>query len=214
MIKTLRQFPIIFVSLLYTSQTLAVNYNYTTLIFKDYPDLKPLIRNAVKESRRFKYPKDGEKAISPLKKSLKMVLSRPDDDNLVSKLNTELVSDLENMGVFNDVIDDMLKEAKDEVYNKALNPKVRATALIMMNNLLLMIRPLSLDNTALAKSICKLADEDMKIPKEIVKNSELTTMLKEPSPTNLAKKIMKWYAEQKQKDVQANKKGCPFSKRA
>ena len=83
-----------------------------------------------------------------------------------------------------------------------------------MNNLLLMIRPLSLENTKLAKSICKLADQEMKIPKEILKNTELTTMVKEPSPTNLAKKIMQWYAQQKNKDVQAKKKGCPFSKRA
>jgi len=199
---------------MYTSQTLAVNYNYTTLIFKDYPDLKPLVRNAVRESRRFKYPRDGEKAIMPLKKSLKMVLSRPDADNLVSKLSTELISDLENMGVFEDTVDDLMNEGQEEVYNKALNPKVRVTSLIMMNNLMLLIRPLTLENAKLAKTVCKLADKEMKIPKAVLKNTELTTMLKEPSPTNLAKKVMLWYAKQKNKDVKANQKGCPYSKRA
>ena len=212
--KILRQFPILFVSLLYTTSTLAVNYNYTTLIFKDYPDLKPLVRNALKESRRFKYPKDGDRAISPLKKSFKMILSRPDDDNLVSKLSGDLIGDLENMGVFSQVVDDLMKEGREDVYDKSLNPKVRATSLIMMNNLLLLLRPLTLENIKLAKTVCSLADKDIKIPKEILKNTELTTMLKEPSPTNLAKKIMQWYAKQKQKEVQANKKGCPFSKRA
>jgi hypothetical protein len=205
---------ILFVSLLYTSQTLAVNYNYTTLIFKDYPDLKPLVKNAVRESRRFKYPRDGERAVDPLKKSLKMILSRPDDDNLVSKLSSELISDLENMGVFEVVVADLIKEGKEEVYNKALNPKVRATSLIMMNNLLLMVRPLALENVELAKSVCKLADDEIKIPKEVLKNTELTTMLKEPSPTILAKKIMEWYAKQKNKDVKAGNKGCPYSKKA
>lgn len=199
---------------MYTSQTLAVNYNYTTLIFKDYPDLKPLVKNAVRESRRFKYPRDGERAVDPLKKSLKMILSRPDDDNLVSKLSSELISDLENMGVFEVVVADLIKEGKEEVYNKALNPKVRATSLIMMNNLLLMVRPLALENVELAKSVCKLADDEIKIPKEVLKNTELTTMLKEPSPTILAKKIMEWYAKQKNKDVKAGNKGCPYSKKA
>jgi len=212
--KLFIQFPILFVSLLYTSQTLAVNYNYTTLIFKDYPDLKPLVRNAVRESRRFKYPRDGEKAVTPLKKSLKMVLSRPDDDNLVSKLSSELISDMENMGVFEEVISDLITEGKESVYSKALNPKVRATSLIMMNNLLMLVRPLTLDNVKLAKSVCKLADDEIKIPKEVLKNTELTTMLKEPSPTNLAKKIMNWYAEQKNKNVRAGHKGCPYTKKA
>jgi len=212
--KLFIQSSVIFVSLLYTSQTLAVNYNYTTLIFKDYPDLKPLVKNAVRESRRFKYPRDGEKAITPLKISLKMVLSRPDDDNLVSKLNTELISDLENMGVFENVVEDLIKEGRQEINNKALNPKVRATSLIMMNNLLLMVRPLTLENAELARSVCKLADQKIKIPKEVLKNTELTTMLKEPSPTNLAKKIMDWYAKQKNKKVKAGNKGCPYSKKA
>ncbi|MGH1468866.1 MAG: hypothetical protein ACRBBP_08310 [Bdellovibrionales bacterium] len=212
--KIIRQFPIIFVSLLYTTSTLAVSYNYTTLIFKDYPDLKPLVSNALRESRRFKYPQDGNKAVFPLKKSLKMILSRPDSDNLVVKLSPELVQDLESMGVLTNVIDDLIAEGQEEVMNKALHPKVRATSLIMLNNLLLLIRPRTLDEIPLATSVCTLADKDLKIPKEVLKNTELTTMLKEGSPTNLAKKIMLWYAKQKNKEVQTSKKGCPFSKRA
>ncbi len=212
--KIFRQFPIIFVSLLYTTSTLAVSYNYTTLIFKDYPDLKPLVSNALRESRRFKYPQDGDKAISPLKKSLKMILSRPDSDNLVSKLSPELIQDLESMDVFTNIVQDLISEGQEEVMNEALNPKVRATSLIMLNNLLLLIRPRTLDEIPLAESVCKLADKDLKIPKDILKNTELTTMLKEGSPTNLAKKIMLWYAKQKNKEVQSSKKGCPFSKKA
>jgi hypothetical protein len=212
--KLFKQSAILFVSFLYAHSTLAVNYNYTTLIFKDYPDLKPLVKNALKESRRFKYPKDGDKPIAPLRKSLKMILSRPDDDNLISKLSGDLIGDLEGMGVFSRVIDELVHEGEEDVYNKALSPKVRATSLVMMNNLLLLIRPLSLEDTRLATTVCKLADKDMKIPKDILKTTELTTMLKEPSPTNLAKKVMQWYAKKKQKNVQSKKKGCPFSKRA
>lgn len=211
--KILSHFIIIVVSILYTSSTLAVSYSYTTLIFMDYPDLKPLVGNALRESRRFKYPQDGERPVAPLKKSLKMILSRPDSDNLISKLSPDLISDLESMGVFKNVVQDLITEGKEEVFNKALNPKIRTTSLIMLNNILLLIRPLTLDDIELARTVCKLADEDLKIPKEILQNTELTTMLKEPSPTNLAKKIMLWYAKQKNKEVQSSNKGCPFSKR-
>lgn len=204
----------VFVSFLYATSTLAVSYNYTTLIFKDYPDLKPLVSNALRESRKFKYPRDGARATEPLKKSFKMILSRPDSDDLVSKLSPELIRDMDSMGVFHSTVEELLNEGHEEVFNKSLSPKVRATALIMLNNLLLLVRPLALDEITLAKSVCKFADKDITIPKEILKNTELTTMLKEPSPTNLAKKIMLWYAKQKNKEVQSSKKGCPFSSKA
>ncbi len=212
--KTSKLLAIIAASLLYTSSTFAVAYNYTTLIFKDYPDLKPLVNNALRESRRFKYPQDGIKPISPLKISLKMILSRPDSDDLVSKLSPDLIGDLESMGVFETVVEELINEGRDEVFNKALSPKVRTTSLIMLNNLLLLIRPLTIDNIKLAGSVCKFADTNIKIPQEILQNSKLTTMLKGSSPTNLAKKIMLWYAKQKNRAVQSSKKGCPFSKRA
>ncbi len=211
--KIIRLFLITFVLILHTTSTLAINYNYTTLIFKDYPDLKPLVSNALNESRRFKYPQDGLKATSPLKKSLRMVLSRPDGDNLISKLSPEIIKDLESMGVFHTTVDELISEGKEDIFNKALSPKVRTTSLIMVNNLLSLIRPRTLTSLPLAKSVCKLADENLKIPQEILHATQLTTMLTEASPTSLAKKIMLWYAKQKNKNIQSLKKGCPFSKR-
>ncbi len=211
--KIIRQFLIVFLLFLYSTSTLAVSYNYTTLIFKDYPDLKPLVNNALSESRRFRYPQDGLRAVSPLKKSLRMLLSRPDGDNLISKLSSELIRDLESMGVFHATVDELISQGKEDVFNKALSSKVRTTSLIMLNNLLFLIRPRTLKSLPLAKSVCKLADENLKIPRKILHTAELTTMFKEVSPTNLAKKIMYWYAKQKNKKVQSLKKGCPFSKR-
>lgn len=210
----IKQSIVFSVLFLYTTTTLAVDYNYTTLIFKDYEDLKPLVSNALKESRRFKYPQNGNKAISPLKKSFKMLLSRPDSDNLLAKLSPEVLRDLDSMGVFPEVVQNLIEEGKATVKNDSASPKIRATALIMLNNLLLVIRPRALDEVELAKSVCKLADEELEIPKAVLKNTELTTMLKEPSPTSLAKKIMLWYAKKKNIEVQSAKKGCPFSKKA
>lgn len=210
----IKQFIIISVSVLYTTTTLAVDYNYTTLIFKDYQDLKPLVNNAVRESRRFKYPQDGDRAVEPLKKSFKMLLSRPDSDNLLSKLSPELLRDLDSMDLFPTIVQTLIDEAKVTVRSESTSPKIRATALIMLNNLILLIRPRALEEVELAQSLCKLADDEIEIPKAVLKSTELTTMLKEPSPTALAKKVMLWYAKKKSVDVQSSKKGCPFSKRA
>ena len=213
--RTMKKHTIaIFVSLLYTFQTFGVTYNYTTLIFLDYETLKPIVTNSLEESRQHKYPDDGDKAVSPLSKTFKMLLSRPDNDGLLRKLSPNLVSEMNTLGVFETVVGDLLQQGQDEVADETLDPKVRTTALIMLNNLLLTVRPLTLDNTDIAKEVCQFADKNLKIPKAVQRNAKLTTMFNSTKPTDLAKKIMMWYAKKKNKDVQAKTDGCPFSKKA
>ena len=191
-----------------------VTYNYTTLIFLDYEQLNPIVRNSIKESRTHKYPDEGDKAIAPLRNTLALLFSRPDNDGLLRKLSPSVVSELESLGVFVDVISDLIKIAEQQIDDKTLDPKVRTTALLRLNNLLLTIRPLTLDNVGLAKEVCKLADSETKIPKVVQKNSRLTTMFNSTKPTDLAKKIMLWYADKKGKKFNAKAtKGCPYSKR-
>jgi len=191
-----------------------VTYNYTTLIFLDYEQLNPIVRNSIKESRTHKYPEEGDKAVAPLRNTLGLLFSRPDNDGLLRKLSPSVVSELQSLGVFEDVISDLVKIAERQIDDKTLSPKVRTTALLRLNNLLLTIRPLTLDNVELAKEVCKLADSDTKIPKVVQKDSRLTTMFNSTKPTDLAKKIMLWYAEKKGKKFSSKTtKGCPYSKR-
>jgi len=191
-----------------------VTYNYTTLIFLDYEQLNPIVRNSIKESREHKYPEEGDKAIAPLRNTLGLLFSRPDNDGLLRKLTPSLVSELQSLGAFEDVISDLIKTAEFQIEDKTLDPKVRTTALLRLNNLLLTIRPLTLDNIPLAKEVCTLADADTKIPKVVQKDSRLTTMFNSTKPSDLAKKIMQWYAGKKGKDYNAKKtKGCPYSKK-
>lgn len=202
----------IIATLLYACQTFGVTYNYTTLIFLDYENLKPIVNNSLEQSRLHNYPEEGDKAVSPLRNTLKMLLSRPDNDGLLRKLSPNVISEMNTLGVFESVVGELIQQGVNEVDDKTLDPKVRTTALIMLNNLLSTIRPLTLDNTDLAKEVCQLADKDMSIPKIVQKNAKLTTMFNTTKPTDLAKKIMNWYAKKKNKSVQAKSDSCPFSK--
>lgn len=210
--RLLNIFILFCVSFLYTHSTLAVDYNYTTLLFLDYNELKPIVANSIKESRSFKYPDDGERATGPLKKTLRMLLSRPDSDDLMARLSVDLIRDLKSMGIFEETVDEFFEDGKNDVYDTSLSKKVRTTNLIMLNNLLLLIRPMTLSSVTLAKSVCRMADSKMSIPRDIQQQAALTTMLKEPSPTKLAQKIMRWYAQKKGKETRFSQKGCPFSK--
>jgi len=192
-----------------------VTYNYTTLRLMDYEQLNPIVRNSIKESRVHTYPEEGDKAIAPLRNTLALLFSRQDNDGLLRKLAPSLISEMQSLGVFEDVISTLIESSENQVYDKTLDPKIRTTALLRLNNLLLTIRPMTLENIALAKEVCKLADSNIKVPKVVQKDARLTTMFNSTKPTDLAKKIMLWYAKKKGKEFDAqHSKGCPYSKRA
>jgi hypothetical protein len=181
----------------------------------DYEDLYPRVRNSISESREHKYPEEGDRAVAPLRNTFALILSRQDNDGLLRKLSPTLVSEIQSLGVFEEVVSDLIKIAEKEVYDKTLDPVVRTTALLRLNNLLLTIRPMTLENVELAKEVCRLADSNIKIPKEVQRDARLTTMFNSTKPTDLAKKIMLWYAEKKGKEFNAKTtKGCPYSKKA
>lgn len=117
------------------------------------------------------------------------------------------------MGVYTKVVGELLDQAESEIKDSGISAAERATSMLMMKNLLLEIKPRLLGSKDLAKHVCKIADKKIKIPKLIKRDNQLNTMIKGVSPSDLAKRIMYWYADQKNKDVQANAKGCPFSKK-
>jgi len=192
-----------------------VTYNYTTLIFLDYEQLSPIVKNSVRESRAFKYPQQGDKALEPLIHTLGLLHSRPDNDGLLKKLLPPVINELMSLNAFEKAVEKLINSAQAEVDNSELVPKIRTTALIRLNNLLRTVRPLTLENIELAKQVCKLADTNTKIPIAVKRDSRLTTMFNSTKPSDLAKKIMLWYAEKKgREDLTKNSKGCPYSKRA
>lgn len=201
-------------TLLFALPAVSKQYDYTTLMFQDYQTLSPIVQNSLRTSRKYAYPRDGDKAIIPLKKTLKLLFSRPNSDNLASKLSGDIIDDLKSMGIYPEIIGDLLKEAEEEITDKSLGPKIRTTSMILMKNVLLEIKPEILNSKDLALHVCAIADKNIKVPKEIKQDARLNTMIRGVSPTDLARRIMFWYAEQKNKVANQNSKGCPLSKKS
>lgn len=192
----------------------ASKYDYNKLRFMEYNELRQIKNTAIKTSRKFQYPRQAEKAINPLKETLKLLLSRPNDDNLVSPLITDLESELETLNVYEKTLQTIIDESLETINNKKLNPEYRTTAALCINNLLLELKPKALENVEVAKVICKLADQKIKVPDDIQKSSMFRSLYLEKSPSDVAAKIMNWYAEQKKVKVSKQAQGCPFVKRA
>ncbi len=206
---------ILIISILTFGQvSLASNYDYNKLRFMEYNEFRQIKNTAVNTSRKFQYPRQAEKTLTPLKETLKMLLSRPNDDNLVTSLMTDIESELETLNSYEKIIQVIIDESIASINNKKLNPEYRTTAALCINNLLLEIKPKSINNPQLARVICKLADQRLKIPSDIQKSSMFKSLYLEKSPSDVAQKIMLWYAEQKKVKVSNQTEGCPFVKRA
>jgi predicted ATP-grasp superfamily ATP-dependent carboligase len=149
------------------SQISYANYSYNKLRFMDYNELRQIKNGAVNASRKYQYPRQAEKALNPLKETMTMLLSRPNDDNVVSSLITDIESELESLGAYEKTIQTIVDESLKRINDKKLSSEVRTTSALCINNLLLEIKPKSLKNPELAKVICKLADQNVKIPSDI-----------------------------------------------
>ncbi len=206
---------LIFFSVIFLVQTVyASSYDYNKLRFMDYNQLRQIKNSAINASRKYSYPRQAELTIKPLKETMTMLLSRPNDDNLATDLLTDLESELETLNAYEKTLQEIIDERLQVIKNKKLPSDVRTTAALSIKNLLLEIKPKSLGNVELAKVICRLADRSIKIPKDIQKSSMFKSLYLEKSPSKVAQKIMLWYAKQKKIKISSQSGACPFSKRA
>lgn len=206
---------ILFIAFSFSSLFAAeVQYDYNKLRFTEYDQLRRVKTSALNTSRKFDYKKYPNQAQTPLKEALRMFYSRPNEDNVIRSLTSDIEGDLKLMNLYEKTIRDIIDESKAIIKDKSLSTSVRATAILCINNALVEIKPQILDNVELARVVCEFADENLKVPTEIQNDTLITSMMAQTSPTNTAKKIMYWYAEKKQKKISKSNQGCPFSKKA
>lgn len=211
------QILVLVFGLLFSSQLFAAQYDYNKLQFVEFEELRVVKSSAIRASRKFDYSKNPQAAKKPLQEALRMFYSRPNQDNAIRTLAEDIEADLKAMGMFESTLKDIIKESQKVLNDTSLSSNVRATAILCMNNALTEIKPQILENPELARVVCETADANIKIPKNIQSDTQLRSMLIQTSPSETAKKIMLWYAKEKQIDVRVDAtpaQGCPFSKRA
>lgn len=200
--------------LLFSNYVFAANYDYNKLRFMEYNELRQIKNGAINTSRKFQYPHQAERVLNPLKEILKMFYARPDSDNIVSPLLTDLESELETINAYEKTLKEIIDENLSAINDKKLKMEYRVTAALGIKNLLLDIKPKTLKNTKLAKVVCELADKNVKLAKDVIQNPQYQSLYLEKSPSEVAKHIMLWYAKKKNIKVSTQSSGCPFSKRA
>lgn len=175
----------------------AANYKYNELMIKDYDEMQAMVEAFVQKSRNSGGDDDDSsndaEAVSYLKEALKLIFSRPDSDNMVAKLVSEIRRELLSYNAFEPTIAELADEALAVAKNKNAAPSVQSTSLFVLENILSQIRPeVSNNNNQVFRGVIeRVAKADIEVSNEVFKDRKLRGMFKNKNPTEVANEILK-----------------------
>ncbi|MCB0368205.1 MAG: hypothetical protein KDD45_01890 [Bdellovibrionales bacterium] len=174
-------------------------FNYHQLAMKDLDQMNSLVQNKIKESQKAY----GGKAI-PLKEALQAVYSRPNHDDMITKVVDPLRSQLDRLDVYEKSFTELIQEAINVInHSKNFKKEVQVTYSIFLENVVAEFKPNIKDDAFEMKMIKKIADAKLVLSTDAKKERELRLMDKGSSPSELAQLVLDEY--QKAKDEAAKK---------
>ena len=183
------------------------NFKYSTLQVRDFDEMMNEVKARIYKAKQTSLKsqaqgvdEEGDRdAIEILRNTLKLILSRPDEDNMVSKLIPFVRSELNNFNAFEDTMTSVAEEAIRSIDNERLPVVYRGTALFILENLMSEIRP-ELENKEDFKILLgKIRDAKIKIPDKVRNERKLRSMYKSKSPSDIASAILKAEEEMEKK---------------
>ncbi|MCZ0933421.1 MAG: hypothetical protein OXJ52_09770 [Oligoflexia bacterium] len=179
--------------LLFLCPLLCAGYTAKTLKLKDYEEMRAIVTESIKRSRE-KAPQqlasDGlEEAILELKKGLKVLLMRPDTDNINSSLilmiQNEIVNHRAFMPVFKEVVESSVKEFK----SKKGSVSYQTGLLYLIENAISYLQ--SINTKESTEILMDVKEANLKISKKLANYLILEMERgKTASPSYLAKRIL------------------------
>jgi hypothetical protein len=174
----------------------AANYKYNELAIKDYDEMNKMVQERVKKARAVGVSEDDDTgndapAIEFLRDALKLILSRPNTDNMIAKLNLEIRRELTAYSAYEDTMSSIMAEASDQLKNDKAATSQRATALYIIENALSETRPEAAKSEIFKSAITRIRDAKIKVPKDVIKELRLGSMVSPHDPSKRAGEILK-----------------------
>lgn len=130
-------------------------------------------------------------ALEHLREAAKLILSRPDSDNMVAKLMPEIRKELQGYNSFEDSMSSLAAEAMSVARNDNAANTPRATAFVVLQNLLSQLRPEVGSNAELRRVVERIRDARLSVPSDVKKDLKLRGMVVLKNTSDLAKEILK-----------------------
>lgn len=169
-------------------------FNYSQLATKDLDEMNQMVNDKIKESKKAYSGKNV-----PLKEALQAVYSRPNDDDMIDKVVAPLRTNLDEIEAWEKTVSQLTDEAVNALkHTKPFKPVIQVTYAVFLENLLSEIKPYIKGNGFERKIAERIRDAHIEITKE-AKNERSVRMMKHTdSPSEVAEKILKDIANQKE----------------
>lgn len=158
-----------------------LKFTYIQLKTKDYGDMKKLVDRFLKRH-------DQLNESAPLKKALRIVLSRPDSDALMIKFLPSITASLDDIRALDSTFVELTNEALHRTKARHGTIDEQATYVILLENLVYELKAQKKSWPLAVKLLEKIYEADIKISSNVKESLELRIM-KNPvySPSFLAR---------------------------
>jgi hypothetical protein len=201
--KTLIALLVSLVTCVFSAGAFANSYKYRDLLIKDYDEMLAQVQSRIKKARAASHPGeeagDEHETIEQLRDALKLIMSRPNSDNMIAKLTPEVRRELVNYSAFEDTISSLAAEAIANVKDTNATVTQRSTSLFILENLLMEIKPEVGTNEDLTRVVRRIADANLKIDKDVAKERKMNTMFKTKNPSEMAEEMIKGLPKKEEK---------------
>lgn len=176
-------------------------YKYSDLVIRDYDEMYREVQIRLKKAQNLQREggegNDGE-AIEELRDALRLILSRPNSDNMVAKLMPDVRRELGGMSAFEDTLSSLAAECLASVKNENSTVARRSTDLFILENMLTEIRPEIGRNEDMLRIVRRIADANITIDSEVWKDRKIRSMFKTINPSDQAKEMLKAIGKDKE----------------
>jgi hypothetical protein len=161
-------------------------YQYHELALMDLDQMTNLVQDKIKESK-----KASAKTV-PLKEGMQAVYARPDSDRMIDKVISPLRLELEDLGSYQRIINELVDEATNALKNtRNFKPSVQVTYMIFLENLMADVRRAAADGDNLErKLLLKIKKAKIKLTKEALNERRVRSSVESRSPSDIASDIL------------------------
>ena len=166
--------------------------------------MNKLVQDKIKESKK------SDAKVVPLKEALQAVYARPDADRMIEKVLTPLRMELQDLGEYERIINDLTDEALNALkHTKNFKPSVQVTYAIFLENLMADSRRLAETEDNLERKLLKkIKKGNVKITKEAANERRVRSLSEARSPSDIASDILDGIEKMEKEKIEAEKKAA------
>jgi hypothetical protein len=176
-----------------------VEYDSEQLRLKNSEAVAELVRRKIKQAQdiQAKQEEDDDQgtvaepeALEKLRDGLRIILARPDQEGARTIVFSRLRSELQDLGAFEDVLNELAQEGIGALKDEQLPVRLQATYIVILENMMAEIRPDLGRNKRLRSIVEDVRDARIEISDEVKNRQRLRTMTNPISPSETAKRIL------------------------